>query len=118
MNFKIIAFSILSTVVLSSCSDCLDCQSTTDLSLTVEYYSNGTLDSTSSNSYSGEGYINSTLPTSMTSDFSSYLSPVSVRETCWDELKDINNSTVSFETVTGDSSALFKYSWSESWICK
>jgi hypothetical protein len=54
----------------------------------------------------------------MTSDFSSYLSPVSVRETCGDELKDINNSTVSFETVTGDSSALFKYSWSESWICK
>ena len=118
MNFKIIAFSILSAAVLSSCSDCLDCQSTTDISLTVEYYSNGTLDSTSSNSYSGEGYVNNTLPNSITSDFSSYLSPVSVRETCGDELKDINNSTVSFETVTGDSSALFKYSWSESWICK
>jgi len=118
MNFKIIAFSILSAAVLSSCSDCLDCQSTTDISLTVEYYSNGTLDSTSSNSYSGEGYVISTLPNSITSDFSSYLSPVSVRETCGDELKDINNSTVSFETVTGDSSALFKYSWSESWICK
>ena len=120
MNFKIITFSILSAIVLSSCSDCLDCQSTTDISLTVEYYSNGTLDSTSSNSYSGEGYFvdETSLPTSITSDFSSYLSPVSVRETCGDELKNINNSTVSFETVTGDSSALFKYSWSESWVCK
>ncbi|MDA7794257.1 hypothetical protein N9Y90_00135 [Flavobacteriales bacterium] len=120
MNFKIIAFSLLSAVVLSSCSDCLDCQSSTDLNLTVEYYSAGTLDSVSTVSYSGEGYVNTTLPNSilLSDDFSSYLSPVSIRETCGQELKDINNSSISFETVTGDSSALFKYSWTESWECK
>lgn len=120
MNFKIIAFSILSAVVLSSCSDCLDCQSTTDINLTVEYYNtSGTLDSVSTASYSGEGYIiSNSLPNTLTSDFSSYLSPVSIRETCGQELKDINNTTISFESVSGDSSALFKYSWSESWVCK
>lgn len=118
MNFKILVFSVLSAVILSSCSDCLDCQSTTDLNLTVEYYSNGTLDSVSTVSYSGEGYINASLPNTITNDFESYLSPVSIRETCGQELKDINNTTVSFESVSGDSSALFKYSWSESWVCK
>ena len=49
---------------------------------------------------------------------STYLSPVTVRESCGDELKRINNSTVSFQTTIGDSSALFKYNWSESWECK
>jgi len=119
MNFKIIAFAVFSAVVFSSCSDCLDCQSTTELNLTVEYYSSaGTLDSTTTVSYAADGYINSTLPVTLTDDFSSYFSPVSIKETCGQELKDINNSSVTFQTETGDSSALFKYSWTESWVCK
>ena len=49
MNIKII-FAGLLTILLTSCLDCLDCQSSTDISLSVEYYSsnNGSmsLDST------------------------------------------------------------------------
>ena len=124
MNFKITLASILTVLLLSSCLDCMDCQSTTDINLSIEYYSmdSGTmnLDSTNNFSFSGPGYIdgNFNLPNSITDDMSTYLSPVTVRESCGDELKRINNSTVSFQTTIGDSSALFKYNWSESWECK
>jgi hypothetical protein len=122
MNFKIVFTCLLATTLLTSCLDCMDCQSTTDINLSVEYYSsnNGliTLDSTNSFSYSGPGYVNGSLSNEISLDMSSFLSPVSVRETCGEELKTINNSTVNFETTVGDSSALFKYNWSESWDCK
>ena len=121
MNIKIIFTGLLSTLLLTSCLDCMDCQGTTDINLSVEYYSsnNGTvsLDSTNNFNFSGPGYVNGTLPNNAT-DLGSYLSPVSVREACGDDLKDINNTTVSFETSVGDSiTGLYKYNWSESWEC-
>ena len=79
------------------------------------------LDSTTNFSYSGPGYVSTALPNNITSstDISSYLSPITVREACGEDLKDINNSTVSFETIIGDSiSGIYKYNWSESWDCK
>lgn len=79
------------------------------------------LDSTANFSYSGPGYVNTALPTNITSstDISPYLSPMTVRETCGEDLKAINNKTVSFETTIGDSiSGIYKYNWSESWDCK
>ena len=102
MNIKILITGLLSTILLTSCLDCLDCQSSTDISLSVEYYSsnNGSmsLDSTNNFSYSGPGYVNTALPANITSstDISPYLSPITVREACGEDLKDINNSTVSF----------------------
>ena len=121
MNIKIIFTGLLSTLLLTSCLDCMDCQSTTDINLSVEYYSsnNGTmsLDSTNNFTFSGPGYVNGTLPNNAT-DLGAYLSPVTVREACGDDLKDINNTTVSFETSVGDSiTGLHKYNWSESWEC-
>ncbi len=125
MNIKILITGLLSTILLTSCLDCLDCQSSTDISLSVEYYSsnNGSmsLDSTNNFSYSGPGYVNTALPANITSstDISPYLSPITVREACGEDLKAINNSTVSFETTIGDSiSGIYKYNWSESWDCK
>ena len=48
-----------------------------------------------------------------------YISPINIKEACGDELKDINNSTLNFETILGDSiTGLHKYSWSEIWNCK
>ena len=48
-----------------------------------------------------------------------YISPINVKESCGDELKDINNSTLNFETALGDSiTGLHKYNWSETWDCK
>jgi hypothetical protein len=121
MNFKLAFACLLATSVLTSCLDCMDCQSTTDINLSIEYYSSSdgimSLDSTNSYSYSGPGYVSTDLPDMISTDMSAYLSPVSVREACGDYLKDINNSTVNFETTVGDSSALFKYNWSESWKC-
>lgn len=123
MNFKLAILCLLVSTALSSCLDCMDCQSTTDINLSIEYYSTSNdsiiLDSISSFTYSGPGYVNGTLPDDISSgNLDAYLSPVTVKETCGEELKSINNSTVSFETTVGDSSALFKYSWSESWDCK
>tara|TARA_B100000963_G_scaffold173942_1_gene151304 strand:- start:347 stop:667 length:321 start_codon:yes stop_codon:yes gene_type:complete len=105
--------------------DCMDCKSTTDINLSVEYYSNnnGTmgLDSTTNFSYSGPGLINTTLPLNITSsnDLIPYLSPVNIREYCGDELKNVNNSTVNLQSTIGDSiSGIYKYNWSENWDCK
>ena len=117
-NFKNIALSIFIALVMISCNDCLDCQSNTDINLTVEFYTGNVLDSTQSYTASGPGYINGTLPNLMVTDMSDFLRPVSVREACGDDLKDINNSSVTFESVVGDSSALFKYQWTENWECK
>ena len=124
MNIKILFTGLLSTILLTSCLECMDCQSNTDINLSIEYYSSNndtiSLDSITSFSYSGPGYVNTTLPTGIvaSSDISAYLSPVTVRETCGDDLKDINNSSVSFETTVGDSiSGLYKYNWSENWDC-
>lgn len=122
MNFKLAIVCLLASTALTSCLDCLDCQSTTGINLSIEYYSsnNGlmTLDSTNTFSYSGPGYVNGSLPNQISTDMSSYLSPVTVKETCGEELKSVNNTTVNFKTTVGDSSALFKYDWSESWDCK
>ena len=38
MNIKII-FAGLLTIMFSSCMDCMDCQVSTDINLSVEYYS-------------------------------------------------------------------------------
>ena len=115
MNIKILFTGLLSTILLTSCLDCLDCQSTTDINLSVEYYSsnNGSmsLDSTNNFSFSGQGYINTALTANIisSSDLSPYLSPITVREACGQDLKDINNSNVSFETTIGDSiSGIYK----------
>ena len=125
MNIKILFSGLLSTILLTSCMDCMDCQSTTDISLSVEYYSSNnnsmSLDSTNNFSFSGPGYIIASLPTnvSSSSDLSLYFSPITVREACGQDLKDINNSNVSFETMIGDSiSGIYKYNWTESWDCK
>lgn len=122
MNIKIIFSGLLASIILSSCLDCMDCQSTTNINLSIEYYSsnNGTitLDSTNNFNYSGPGYISGTLPNVLTANMGDFLSPVSVRESCGEDLKNINNSTINFESTVGDSSALFKYNWSESWDCK
>ena len=55
MNIKII-FAGLLTFMLTSCMDCMDCQVTTDINLSVEHYSINTsgsmnLDSTTNFSY-------------------------------------------------------------------
>lgn len=118
MNIKIILTGLLASVVLSSCLDCMDCQITSDVNVSVEYYSISNdsiiLDSTSSFAYSGPGYIMISE-----NDTNTYLSPVSVMEACGQDLKDINNSTLTYETTTGDSiTGLYKYNWSESWECK
>ena len=113
---------IFSIVLLSSCLDCLDCQVSTDMNLNIEYYSyvdstsSYTLDSARNYSHQGLGSLVITDPTILT-DFSQYLSPISVTEVCGSDLKDLNNSTVTFDQVSGDSSALFKFSWTESWEC-
>ena len=51
MNFKITLASILTVLLLSSCLDCMDCQSTTDINLSIEYYSmdSGTMNLDSTN---------------------------------------------------------------------
>ena len=125
MNIKII-FAGLLTIMLSSCMDCMDCQVSTDINLSVEYYSFNTngdmnLDSTTNFSYNEQGYINATLPNNVNSntEMTAYISPINIKETCGDELKDINNSTLNFETILGDSiTGLHKYNWSEIWDCK
>ena len=125
MNIKII-FAGLLTIMLTSCMDCMDCQVTTDINLSVEYYSldsigNMGLDSTTNFTYNVQGYINATLPDNVnaSTDMTPYISPINVKESCVDELKDINNSTLNFETVLGDSiTGLHKYNWSETWDCK
>ncbi len=114
----------MSAVLLSSCLDCKDCQVTTDMNLTVEYYSPSdststyNLDSTKSYSHQGPGALANTNPSILT-DLDQYLSPIAIFEFCGDDLKDLNNSSTSFDQVSGDSAvALFKYSWTESWECK
>jgi hypothetical protein len=104
----------------------MDCQVSTDINLSVEYYSlnssgDMSIDSTTNFTYNVQGYINATLPDNVnaSTDMTPYISPVNVKETCGDELKDINNSTLNFETALGDSiTGLHKYSWSETWNCK
>ena len=125
MKTRIILLTLLSSIVLTSCMDCMDCKSITDINLSIEYYSNNngtmSLDSTTNLSYSGPGFVNTTLPLNITSsnDLSPYLSPVNVREFCGDELKNVNNSTVNLQTTIGDSiSGIYKYNWSENWDCK
>lgn len=124
MNLKLISLSFLSVVLLSSCLDCKDCQVATDMNLNVEYYtfdsstSTYTLDSTRNYSHQGLGALANTNPTILT-DLDQYLSPISITEVCGDDLKDLNNSSTSFDQVSGDSAvALFKYSWTENWECK
>ena len=63
MNIKILFTGLLSTILLTSCLDCMDCQVTTDINLSVEYYSldsigNMSLDSTTNFTYNVQGYIN------------------------------------------------------------
>lgn len=125
MKIRIILLSLLSSLLLISCMDCMDCKSSSDINLSVEYYSNNngtmSLDSTTNFNYSGPGFVNTTLPINITSsnDLSPYLSPVNIREFCGDELKNVNNSTVSLQTTIGDSiSGIYKYNWSENWDCK
>ena len=121
MNFKHLAFFVFITIGLSSCMDCMDCQTSTDINLSIEYWSNDSvyvLDSSSVYTYSGPGYIVDDLPNALYSDLALYLSPVSVSEKCGDELKDIKNSSFNYDFVVGDSSSLFKYSWTENWDCK
>tara|TARA_Y100000991_G_scaffold6437_1_gene5035 strand:+ start:5186 stop:5509 length:324 start_codon:yes stop_codon:yes gene_type:complete len=106
--------------------DCMDCQVTTDINLSVEYYSlnssgDMSLDSATNFTYNVQGYINATLPDNVnaSTDMAPYISPINVKESCGDELKDINNSTLNFETALGDSiTGLHKYNWSETWDCK
>lgn len=125
MNIKII-FALLLTIMLTSCMDCMDCQVSTDINLSVEHYSINTsgsmnLDSTTNFSYNVQGYINATLPNNVdaNTNMTAYVSPINIKEACGDELKDINNSTLNFETILGDSiTGLHKYSWSEIWDCK
>ena len=125
MNIKII-FTGLLAIMFSSCMDCMDCQVTTDINLSVEYYSlnssgDMSIDSTTNFTYNVQGYINATLPDNVnaSTDMTPYISPINVKESCGDELKDINNSTLNFETVLGDSiTGLHKYNWSETWDCK
>lgn len=123
MNLKLITLCAFIVVSLSSCLECLDCQVTTDMNLNIEYYtyvdstSSYNLDSTSSYSHQGLGALVVTDPSVLT-DFDQYLSPVSIAELCGDDLKDVKNSTITYDQVSGDSTALFKYSWTESWDCR
>ena len=125
MNIKII-FAGLLTIMLTSCMDCMDCQVATDINLSVEHYSINpsggmNLDSTTNFSYNVQGYIKESLPiyVDASTDMTPYISPINIKESCGAELKEIKNSTLSYETVLGDSiSGLHKYNWSETWDCK
>ena len=132
MNIKII-FAVLLTITFYSCKDCMDCQVTTDINLSVEYYSLDSissidtttyfmsLDSITNFTYNVQGYIKDSLPiyVDASTDMTPYISPINIKESCGAELKEIKNSTLSYETVLGDStSGLHKYNWSETWDCK
>jgi hypothetical protein len=117
---------ILSAITFTSCQDCKDCQSTSTLNLSIEYFA---LDSTgvyqvsetATHTYTGVGSIsNSTLPTDTNAiNLASAISPILTQELCGEELKEFNNNTITFEQIIGDTlTGLFKYSWTENWDCQ
>lgn len=117
---------ILSAITFTSCQDCKDCQSTSTLNLSIEYFA---LDSTGvyqvsetdTYTYTGTGSIStSTLPTdTSTINLASAISPILTRELCGEELKEYNNNAITFEQIIGDTiEGLFKYSWTENWDCQ
>ena len=129
MNLKLILLCAIVAVSLSSCLECLDCQVSTDMNLKVEFHtyvdstSSYNLDSTKSYSYQGLGELLVTEPiipvdTNSVIDFGQYLSPISIGEFCGEDLKDVKNTSISYDQVSGDSTALFKYTWTENWDCK
>lgn len=117
---------ILSAITFTSCQDCKDCQSTSTLNLSIEYF---TMDSTGVYqvsetdiyTYTGTGSIStSTLPTDTSAiNLASAISPILTQELCGEELKEYNNNAITFEQITGDTlTGLFKYSWTENWDCQ
>lgn len=130
MNLKLISSCAIVVVLLSSCLECLDCQVTTDMNLTVEYHtyvdstSSYNLDSTTNYTLQGLGQLLVTDPavpidTNSVIDFERYLSPISIGEFCGEDLKDVKNTSISYDQVSGDSiNGLFKYTWTESWDCR
>ena len=117
---------ILCAISFTSCQDCKDCRSTSTLNLSIEYFtldSNGTyiVSSTSSYSYSGPGPISSSSLPSDTNNLNlaNASTLVLTQELCGEELKEFNNSTLSFDQIIGDTvNGLYKYTWSEDWDCQ
>jgi hypothetical protein len=119
---------ILSTIILTSCQDCKDCQSSTAVNLNIEYFTldslnNYNITSTKSYSYTGNGTVGST--SALASDtineimLSNYFSPILTQEFCGQTLKDNNNNSTEYEFTTGDTiTGLFKYTWTETWDCQ
>ena len=117
---------ILSALTLTSCQDCRDCQSTSTLNLNIEYFvldNNEVyqINTTDSYTYSGIGAVASDLllADSSSIEFANAISPVLTQEFCGQDLKDYNNTTFSYEQISGDTiGGLFKYSWTEEWDCQ
>lgn len=117
---------ILCAITFTSCQDCKDCQSTSTLNLNIEYFqldSTGLYQISAIDTYTntGTGSIStSALPTDTSAiNLANAISPVLTQEFCGEELKEYNNSAVTFEQITGDTlTGLFKYTWTEDWICQ
>jgi|TARA_B110000459_G_scaffold174912_1_gene197958 hypothetical protein len=117
---------ILSALTFTSCQDCKDCQSTSTLNLSIEYFeldTNGVyqVSTTDTFTYSGTGSIsNSSLPSDTSGiNLANAISPILTQELCGEELKEYNNSAVTFEQINGDTLlGLFKYTWTENWDCQ
>ena len=121
LYLDIISFTIFFVFSICSCQKerCKDCQA--NYRFTYQGNSNGYADEqwcadyvTQQLGYSSWLEYTTALTASYPNNTQSAL-----REICGDELKNVNNSTVSLQTTIGDSiSGIYKYNWSENWDCK
>lgn len=126
MKNLIVITLILSAFTFTSCQDCKDCQSASTINLNIEYFTlddNGIFQISNVDSYtfSGIGSVTSDLLLADSSniEFSNAISPVLTQEFCGQDLKDYNNTTFSYEQISGDTiEGLFKYTWTEEWDCQ
>ena len=117
---------IFSAFILTSCLDCRDCQSTSNLNLNIEYFvldTNGVfqVNNIDTYTYTEIGTVTSDLLLADSSniELANAISPILTQEFCGQDLKDYNNSTFSYEQIIGDTiGGLFKYTWTEEWICQ
>lgn len=121
MKTKFIIPLFLLAFTFTACQDCKDCQSTTDITLTQEFFIDTIgyyqLDSVKTQSYTAIGSFST--PGFQDDSLSLYISPISIMEFCGTDLSDVNGKSLSYESTLGDSATgLYTYSWNESWDCK
>lgn len=122
MKIKYIILASLIVFAFSACQECKDCQSSSDITLTKEFYAIDTtgsysLDSTSVRTYTSVGKF--AEPENPSDSLPLFISPISIFEFCGSELDDVDGNSIVYEVILGDTIVgLYKYSWTEAWDCK